>query len=180
MGDPRLDGRHLNVARRDQYEAAVDDVLDDRGPLTAAADPLARPPATPQVRARREQPPPGGEYRLLSAADGSRIPLRVGITAIGRADENDILIPAHFISRRHCVAVVHATGGCEVTDTASRNGTRVNGRRVGRAVLLPGDVLDLCGFQFLVVWVGPGGGAWPATSPPDTMELGQAPPTTQS
>lgn len=137
MGDPRLNGRHLGVSRRDQYEAAVDEMLDDRGPLTAAADPLARPPSIPHPQSRREQPPPGGTYWLVPAADGSPILLRVGITALGRAGENDVVVPAHYVSRRHCVVVVHANGGCEVTDTASRNGTRVNGRRVGRADLLP-------------------------------------------
>jgi hypothetical protein len=42
------------------------------------------------------------------------------------------------------VIVVHATGGCEVYDTASRNGVRVNGSLVARTDLVPGDVLTLC------------------------------------
>ena len=37
--------------------------------------------------------------------------------------------------------LVHATGGCEVYDTASVNGTWVNRRRVDRAELFPGDLL---------------------------------------
>jgi pSer/pThr/pTyr-binding forkhead associated (FHA) protein len=68
----------------------------------------------------------------------------VGINTIGRFPENDVVLTAHIVSRRHCIVVVHATGGCEVYDTASRNGTWVNRRRVGRVDLLPGDVLIVC------------------------------------
>src|SRR5262249_48969624 len=58
--------------------------------------------------------------------------------------------------------------GCEVYDTASRNGTRVNRRRVGRADLLPGDVLALCDHRFLVTWVSPGGESLPAAGASET------------
>jgi pSer/pThr/pTyr-binding forkhead associated (FHA) protein len=71
-----------------------------------------------------------------------------------------VLAPIH-VSRRHCVVLVHASGGCEVYDTASRNDTRVNGRRVSRADLLPGDVLALCDQKFLVAWAGPDGEVLP-------------------
>jgi pSer/pThr/pTyr-binding forkhead associated (FHA) protein len=80
----------------------------------------------------------------VNLADGQRHCLRVGINTIGRFPENDVVLTAHIVSRRHCIVVVHATGGCEVYDTASRNGTWVNRRRVGRVDLLPGDVLIVC------------------------------------
>src|SRR5262245_3730685 len=126
MGDPRLNGGHLDVARRDQYDAAVDEMLDARGHATAVADPAARPPANRRGPARLGPPPPGGAYELVSLADGGRVPLRTGINAIGRLSANDLVLRPLHISRRHCVVVVHATGGCELYDTASRNGTRVN------------------------------------------------------
>ena len=154
MGDPRLDGHHLSVSRYDLYDAAVDELLDARGPITAAVDLLVRRPAN--GRGIRAEPlPPGGTYALVNLADGYRHVLRVGINALGRAPENDLVLPVTCISRRHCVVLVHATGGCEVYDTASRNGTYVNRRRVTRVDLLPGDVLDLCGEQFLIAWEGP-------------------------
>jgi hypothetical protein len=157
MGDPRLNGGHLNVARRDQYDATVDELLDDRGPATSEADPLVRPPAIPRESVRKESPPSGGTYTLVSLAEGRRHPLRVGINAVGRSRENDVVLRPIYISRRHCVVLVHASGGCEVYDTASLNGTWVNRRRVGRADLFPGDVLMLCDQEFLVAWVGSGG-----------------------
>jgi hypothetical protein len=166
MSDPRLNGSHLDVARHDQYDAAVDEMLDDRGPVTAEADPLARPPSIPRVPVPRQAPPPGGTYTLVSLADGRRYLLRVGINVIGKFHENDLVLALSTVSRRHCSVVVHATGGCEVHDTASRNGTWVNRSRVDRADLLPGDVLGVSGQRFLLAWVGPGGEVFPPRETP--------------
>jgi hypothetical protein len=47
MSDPRLNGSHLGDTRHDLYDAAVDELLDGRGSLTALADPLARPAGLP-------------------------------------------------------------------------------------------------------------------------------------
>jgi len=157
MSDPRLNGSHLGATRHELYDAAVDELLDGRGPVTAEADPLARPPRIPRAPCHRQSPRPGGTYTLVNLADGRRYPLRVGINTIGRFAENDIVLDVRCVSRRHCAIVVHATGGCEVYDTASRNHTLVNRRVVGRSPLLPGDVLYLVGQQFLVAWVGPDG-----------------------
>src|SRR5262245_60241515 len=149
MGDPRLDGCHLNTVRRGRYAAAVDELLDARGLTTAAADPLLRPPSFPRPTVRREPPPPGGTYTLVSLTSGRRHQLRVGVNTLGRYQTNDLVLGPVYVSRRHCAVLVHAAGGCEVHDTASRNGTRVNRRRVDRADLLPGDVLELCDQRFL-------------------------------
>jgi hypothetical protein len=157
MSDPRLNGSHLGDTHHEVYDAAVDELLDDRGPLTAEADPLARPPRIPRAPYHRQSPVPGGTYTLVNLADGRRYPLRVGINTIGRFAENDIVLDVRCVSRRHCAIMVHATGGCEVYDTASRNHTLVNHRVVERGPLLPGDVLYLVGQQFLIAWVGPDG-----------------------
>lgn len=168
MSDPRLNGSHLSDTRHDLYDAVMDELLDERGAATAQADPLARSPRIMIHRpCRLESPPPGGTYTLIDLADGRRFPLRVGINTIGRFAENDIVVDAGAVSRRHCAIVVHATGGCEVYDTASRNHTLVNcqilGRRarVCRTDLVPGDVLVLACQRFLVAWVGPDGEAFP-------------------
>jgi hypothetical protein len=157
MSDPRLQGSHLGATRHELFDAAVDELLDGRGPATAEADPLARPPKIPRPPRRRQPPLPGGLYLLVNLADGRRYPLRVGINTIGRFAGNDIVLDVRALSRRHCAVVVHATGGCEVYDTASRNHTLVNSRVVDRCPLLPGDVLYLAGQQFLLAWVGPDG-----------------------
>src|SRR5215470_5501902 len=149
MSDPRLNGDHFGATRHELFDAAVDELLDDRGPVTAEADPLARPPRIPRAPRRWQSPPPGGSYTLVNLADGRRYPLRVGINTIGRFAENDIFLDVRCLSRRHSAIVVHATGGCEVYDTASRNHTLVNRQAVDRGPILPGDVLYLAGQQFL-------------------------------
>jgi pSer/pThr/pTyr-binding forkhead associated (FHA) protein len=93
---------------------------------------------------------PPSRYVLVQTPGGVSFPLRVGLTAVGRLSENDIVVEQRAVSRRHCVLLVHAGGGCEVYDTASLNGIRVNGRRVGHAWLNPGDVLQLCDARFVV------------------------------
>jgi pSer/pThr/pTyr-binding forkhead associated (FHA) protein len=89
-------------------------------------------------------------YCLVELPGGIRFPLRVGMTAIGRYRENDIVLTDLYVSRRHCVLLVHTNSGCEVFDTASRNGTRVNGRSVSHAWLNVGDVLELYRTRFVL------------------------------
>lgn len=55
-----------------------------------------------------------------------------------------------------------------MSDTASRNGTFVNGRRVSRADLHPGDVLALTDQRFAVEWAGPDGRVLPAADAAET------------
>jgi adenylate cyclase len=64
-----------------------------------------------------------------------------GTTFIGRADSNDIVLSGDKVSRRHAMLQVDADR-VSVVDLESRNGTRINGKRIdGTHVLKPGDVL---------------------------------------
>lgn len=174
MSDPRIGGGHLSIGRHDQYDAAIDDMLDARGPLTGAADPLVRAPSLQQP-VRRGPVPPGGTYTLINVATAKRHELRVGINTIGRFPENDIHLEPNGVSRRHCVVLVHATGRCEVHDTASRNGTWLNGRRVAQSDLFPGDMLMLVDQKFLLAWVGPNGEVFESTASDETNVGGLSP-----
>jgi hypothetical protein len=148
MPDPRFNGDHLESPRHELYERARECVFDSCGEQTMTFE-LAAPPEPPPL-AVWPTLPPDVPYALLDTAGGHYHPLRIGLTAVGRAGENDIILGGKPISRRHCVLIVHATGGCEVHDTASRNGTRVNGRAITRVWLLPGDVLQLCDCRFVL------------------------------
>lgn len=76
--------------------------------------------------------------------------LKVGLNTIGRLPDNDIPVADGSISRRHCAIVVHASHICEVYDTASKNGTFVNGERInGLTALKAGDKIRLCDRQFV-------------------------------
>ena len=73
----------------------------------------------------------------------ARAPL--GPCSIGRGEENDVMINAPGVSRRHAV-IGHYSDGAQVSDCNSQNGTFVNGRRiVGSAPLNIGDVISLGG-----------------------------------
>jgi len=177
MSDPRLGGAHLNTTRCFRYNAAVDELLDARGPATADVDPLIRRPVARSWPRHTQPVPAGGTYTLVSLADGRRHRLRIGVNALGRFRENDLVFTPNHISRRHCLVLVHATGACEVSDTASRNGTFVNRVRVTRADLFPGDLLAVCDQRFLLAWVGPDGQVLPPEDAADTSLMGGWSPT---
>lgn len=69
--------------------------------------------------------------------------LKYGKNRIGRFDDNDIVVDNIMISRRHCCIVVHADERMEVFDTASKNGTTVNGQKIQRYWLKIGDKINL-------------------------------------
>ncbi len=66
---------------------------------------------------------------------------------IGRGDEADIQVMEHGLSRRHCV-LGRADGSFFIEDCDSRNGSWVNGTRISRAHLSPGDTIRLGGVEF--------------------------------
>lgn len=69
--------------------------------------------------------------------------IKYGNNRVGRFDDNDIVIEDIYVSRRHCCIVVHSNGSAELFDTASKNHTWVNGRRVERCWLKSGDEINL-------------------------------------
>jgi adenylate cyclase len=66
-----------------------------------------------------------------------------GVTHLGRADENDIVLGGDLVSRRHARLVVNGNS-LRVEDLGSRNGSRVNGEPLhGAQELSPGDSVAL-------------------------------------
>ncbi|BBZ35002.1 ATP-binding cassette domain-containing protein [Mycolicibacterium confluentis] len=61
---------------------------------------------------------------------------------IGRATDNDIVIPDVLASRHHAT-LVPGPGGTQIVDNRSINGTFVNGQRVEEALLAEGDVVTI-------------------------------------
>ena len=66
---------------------------------------------------------------------------------LGRAMTNDIIISDARASRSHARLDCRAAG-CTLVDLGSANGTRVNGMRVEKAELNPGDVIHVGNTQF--------------------------------
>ncbi|MFL5319543.1 MAG: adenylate/guanylate cyclase domain-containing protein [Myxococcaceae bacterium] len=66
-----------------------------------------------------------------------------GVTTLGRAEENDIVLSGDLVSRRH--ARFHAKGDdLQVEDLGSRNGSKLNGQPLtGQVVVKPGDIVSV-------------------------------------
>ena len=62
------------------------------------------------------------------------------VRALGRGPRADFVLAATLVSRLHCRLLV-ADGEVVVENLGSTNGTFVNGRKVERATLHPGDQL---------------------------------------
>jgi ABC transport system ATP-binding/permease protein len=73
---------------------------------------------------------------------GKPIEAPPGSIKIGRATDNDIVIPDVLASRHHAT-LVPGPGGTQIRDERSINGTFVNGARVESKVLADGDVVTI-------------------------------------
>ncbi len=119
---------------------------------------------TPRVRyaalPAREDSPPAKRLVAIAGSTTSAGPFEFfDQIEVGRDEEGRDLVPgqllvdASHISGRHCLVTQNARGRCYVRDV-SRNGTRVNGRRLMpnvEAELHVGQTLDLgAGLQFLL------------------------------
>jgi ABC-type multidrug transport system ATPase subunit len=113
--------------------------------------PVAPPPAAPPNYQMPTQIRPaagrGGEGQNLATSmvrilRGGGAPPQAGATTIGRATDNDIVIPDVLASRHHAT-LVPTPSGTEIRDERSINGTFVNGNRVDRALLGEGDVVTI-------------------------------------
>src|SRR5262249_52530832 len=72
-------------------------------------------------------------------------PLKPGLNSVGRMPANDVGVADGGEVRRHCAIVVHTQRGCDLHDTASKNGTFINGKRIsGPTRLKNGDEIRMC------------------------------------
>ncbi len=87
-----------------------------------------------------------GPGRYLAVEDGDEVvllALRAGMTRIGRSPTADVAFDDGSVSHRHAVVMMRSDGRAELLDDGSLNGTWVNGERVRRHLLEPGDVLGI-------------------------------------
>lgn len=86
--------------------------------------------------------------------EGTRVTLPRGMTTLGRAPLNNIVIDEAGISRQH-TAIRGDQEGYWITDLGSRNGTFVNGEKLGTDPqrLRNFDRIELGGTDMPVHWV---------------------------
>ena len=91
---------------------------------------------------------------LDSGSPGEKpFPIEGSSATIGRGTEESICVQHRSLSRRHAQLTIE-DGRAFVTDLQSKNGTFVNGARVSRAEIKPGDLLR-CGevvLRFVEEW----------------------------
>ena len=84
-----------------------------------------------------------------ASGSGGKLTMLADITRFGRAEDNNVILQGALASAHH--AHVLRTGNTlEVIDLASSRGTYVNGRRIIRQLLSPGDRVSMGGSTFLV------------------------------
>lgn len=90
---------------------------------------------------------------------------------LGRSASASYAFDDPLLSRKHC-AVECRRDMCRIVDLQSRNGTFVNGQRVGAVLLQTGDRIKIGGLLFEVAPVG----APPPPAPPPSMHGGRPTP----
>ena len=150
MVDPRLNSIHLDVPRREEYRRARQQLLEARGQHTICAEQNVDADAASATvihNSLAAHAPVEMDFWLVDKE--FVYPLKVGLNTLGRSPENDVVVQDSFVSRRHCAILVHLGNGCELHDTAYKNGTFVNGHRLASPTRLhTGDEIRVCDRRF--------------------------------
>jgi pSer/pThr/pTyr-binding forkhead associated (FHA) protein len=151
VSDPRLCSVHLEaLPRRQDYRRVREQLLGACGQQTLAIDhaQLAALRSAQEPKSGNHSVPATTQFWLVDR--DAVYPLKVGLNTIGRMPDNDVAVLDGSISRRHCAIIIHVTRSCELYDTASKNGTFLNGQRVAVPTRLnSGDRIRLCDRQFV-------------------------------
>ncbi len=71
---------------------------------------------------------------------------------VGRSSDVDVSIGDASISRRHCQFSIGGLGALVVRDLGSMNGVYVDNQRVNKAIIKPGDTIQIGAISLRVEW----------------------------
>lgn len=144
MADARLNSVHLEAPRRQEYRRAREVLIRACGSQTLfTARGMDGSQLHPTAIHKNDGAAKSESTCWLS--DGEFLyPLQIGVNTIGRSSDNDVVLDDAYSSRRHCAIIIHSTDTAEVHDTASKNGTYLNGKRLtGPTALKSGDEIRI-------------------------------------
>ncbi len=84
---------------------------------------------------------------LRAVFDGPDITLDRALVMVGRHPQCDARLDSLWVSRRHCI-LTEDGGEVVVRDLGSTNGIRINGQRVERGRLRPGDEISIAHIRY--------------------------------
>ena len=84
---------------------------------------------------------------LRALCDGPDITLDRAMVMVGRHPQCDARLDSLWVSRRHCI-LTEDGGEVVVRDLGSTNGIRINGQRVERGRLRPGDEISIAHIRY--------------------------------
>ena len=152
LGDPAVERADIRVEarfadpiagrdRRDLPAIGPVDDLDGRGDPNGSPGPGG--PTDTMVFTVPRPTAPRARLRIVDAAGGQRICEFDGTSlTIGRATDNDLVLPDGRVSRHHA-RLSGRRGTLVFSDLGSTNGSRVNGVTVGELVLGASDRIEL-------------------------------------
>jgi adenylate cyclase len=98
-----------------------------------------------------------GNGQLIPVRGGDTIPLVRDQLTMGRRESCDICLRFPNVSGMHC-ELVYKKGYWEIHDLGSTNGIKVNGTRVNKKTLSPGDTITIAKRTYRIEYTPPVGG----------------------
>ena len=86
-------------------------------------------------------------WAWLCLPNGDKLPITHWENVIGRHKRCDIVIDFPTVSKNHAVLTRYDDGSWTITDTDSKDGIRVNGRKKKICALEDGDVISIGGVE---------------------------------